>query len=284
MYGVKFMTKCSEMPSNTASKCSMNPNDLNAAYRPNSSGYIVWVGEGFSQSEGITKNLWRAQLPRGTSACVKAGDCATPWGNQVNWGMPIVLRDSTNAVARFALGNALPKLHWGLSQNIDFKGFSLYGLLDAARGQKIWNVQYAWSLGDLTSDIIDQSGKSVEEAKPVGYFWRQGPSAAPTSGSTAGVGGFYDNLSNPNNFNVEDASYVKLREVSLDYRVGRILGSGDWKIGVVGRNLKTWSDFRGFDPEAGTSTGPLNSAVLSGASSYSYPKMRTFTVRLSTSF
>ena len=284
MYGVKFMTKCSEMPSNTASKCSMNPNDLNAAYRPNSNGYIVWVGEGFSQSEGITKNLWRAQLPRGTSACVAAGNCATPWGNQVNWGMPIVLRDSTNAVARFALGNALPKLHWGLSQNIDFKGFSLYGLLDAARGQKIWNVQYAWSLGDLTSDIIDQSGKSVEEAKPVGYFWRQGPSAAPTSGSTAGVGGFYDNLSNPNNFNVEDASYVKLREVSLDYRVGRILGSGDWKIGVVGRNLKTWSDFRGFDPEAGTSTGPLNSAVLSGASSYSYPKMRTFTVRLSTSF
>lgn len=283
MYGTKFITKCDEMPSNVKDKCSMNPTNASAAYRPNSMGYIVWVGEGHQQTEGITSNLWRARLPRGTAACVAAGNCETPWGNQVNWGMPIALRDSTNAIATVALGSALPDLHWGLSQTIDFKGFSLYGLLDAARGQKIWNVQYAWSLGDLTSDIVDQTGKSVEEARPVGYFWRQGPSAAPTSGSTAGVGGFYDVLK-PNSFNVEDASYVKLRELSLDYHVGRVLGSGDWKLGVVGRNLKTWSNFRGFDPEAGTTTGPLNSAVLSGATSYSYPKMRTFTVRLSTSF
>lgn len=283
MYGTKFITNCSEMPSNVSSKCSMNGTDASAAYRPNSMGYIVWVGEGHQQTEGITNNLWRAQLPRGTTACVTAGNCATPYGNQVNWGMPITLRDSTNANATVALGSALPKLHWGLSQTVDFKGFSLYGLLDAARGQKLFNVQYAWSLGDLTSDIVDQSGKSVETARPVGYFWRQGPSAAPNSGSTAGVGGFYDVLK-PNSFNVEDASYVKLREVSLDYKLGHFLGSGDWKVGVVGRNLKTWTDFRGFDPEAGTSSGPLNSTVLSGVSSYSYPKMRTFTVRLSTSF
>jgi TonB-linked SusC/RagA family outer membrane protein len=283
MYGTRFITNCSQMPSNVASSCSMSPTDASAAYRPNSMGYIVWVGEGHQQTEGITSNLWRARLPRGNAACVAAGNCATPWGNQVNWGMPIALRDSNNAVATVALGSALPKLHWGLSQTIDFKGFSLYGLLDAARGQKIWNVQYAWSLGDLTSDIIDQTGKSVEEARPVGYFWRQGPSAAPTSGSTAGVGGFYDVLK-PNSFNVEDASYVKLRELSLDYRFGQLFGNGDWKLGVVGRNLKTWTTFRGFDPEAGTTTGPLNSAVLSGATSYSYPKMRTFTVRLSTSF
>ncbi len=283
MYGAKFVTQCSELPSNLSSNCSMNGTDASAAYRPNDMGYIVWVGAGHQQTEGITNNLWRARLPRGDAACVKAGNCATPWGNQVNWGMPITVRDSNNAVASVPLGSALPKLHWGLSQSLDFKGFSVYGLFEAARGQKIFNTQYAWSLGDLTSGIIDQTGKSVEIAKPVGYFWRQGPSAAPTSGSTAGVGGLYDVL-RPNSFNVEDASYVKLRELSVDYRIGRVLGSGDWKLGVVGRNLKTWTDFRGFDPEAGTDTGPLNSAVLSGAAAYNYPKMRTFTVRLSTSF
>jgi TonB-linked SusC/RagA family outer membrane protein len=283
MYGAAFVTQCSQLPSNVVSNCSMNRTDANAAYRPNDMGFIVWVGEGHQQTEGITNNLWRARLPRGTAACVKAVSCATPWGNQVNWGMPITVRDSNNAVASVPLGSALPKYHWGLSQSLDFKGFSLYGLLDAARGQKIFNTQYAWSLGDLTSDIIDQTGKSVEDAKPVGYFWRQGPSASPTSGSSAGVGGLYDVL-RPNNFNVEDASYVKLRELSLDYRLGPVFGSGDWKLGVVGRNLKTWTNFRGFDPEAGTTTGPLNSAVLSGAASYSYPKLRTFTARLSTTF
>jgi len=283
MYGSSFVTQCSQLPSNVVNNCSMNRTDANAAYRPNDMGFIVWVGEGHQQTEGITNNLWRARLPRGTAACVKAKNCATPWGNQVNWGMPITVRDSNNAVASLPLGSALPKYHWGLSQSLDWKGFSLYGLLDAARGQKIFNTQYAWSLGDLTSDIIDQTGKSVEDAKPVGYFWRQGPSASPTSGSSAGVGGLYDVL-RPNNFNVEDASYVKLRELSVDYRLGPVFGSGDWKLGVVGRNLKTWTDFRGFDPEAGTRTGPLNSAVLSGAASYSYPKLRTFTVRLSTTF
>jgi hypothetical protein len=123
----------------------------------------------------------------------------------------------------------------------------------------------------------------VETAKPVGYYWRQGPSTSPTDGSPAGVGGFYDVLG-PSTFNTEDASFVKLRELSVNYRVGSLLGNGDWRIGVVGRNLKTWSSFRGFDPEAGSTDGPFGSAALTGITSYSYPKLRTYTVQLSTSF
>ncbi len=273
LHGAAFVSNCSQLPAGYASQCSMNSTDASAAYRPNSSGYIVWVGAGNQLTEGITRNLWRAQLPLGTG----------PWGNRTNWGMPITLRDSTGAVANVPLGSALPKHHWGLSQTVNWKRFNVYGLLDAARGQKLFNVQYAWSLGDLTSSEVEQTGKSVEEARPVGYYWRAGPSTSPTGGSTAGVGGLYDVLQ-PNSYNVEDASYVKLREVSVNYTVGPLFGTGDWKVGLVGRNLKTWTKFRGFDPEAGTTTGPLNSAVLSGVASYSYPKMRTYTVQLSTSF
>jgi TonB-linked SusC/RagA family outer membrane protein len=273
LHGAAFVTNCSQLPTGYSSQCSMNSTDASAAYRPNNQGFIVWVGAGNQLTEGITRNLWRARLPIGSG----------PWGDRSNWGMPITLRDSTGAVANVPLGSALPKYHWGLSQSIDFKKFNIYGLLDAARGQKLFNVQYAWSLGDLTSGEVDQTGKSVETAKPVGYYWRQGPSASPTSGSTAGVGGLYDVLQ-PNSYNVEDASFVKLRELSVNYTLGPVFGNGDWKVGVIGRNLKTWTKWRGFDPEAGTTTGPLNSAVLSGVASYSYPKMRTFTVQLSTSF
>lgn len=273
MYGTKFLTACSELPTGFSNQCSMNGSDLTAAYRPNSSGYIVWVGAGNQLTEGITRNLWRANLGLGNG----------PWGNRTNWGMPIALRDSNNALAKVPLGGGLPKYHWGFSQSLDWKGFNVYGLLDAVRGHKVWNVQYAWSLGDLTSGEVDQAGKSVEEARPVGYYWRQGPSTSPTAGSTAGVGGFYNFLA-PNSYNVEDASYVKLRELSVNYNVGSLFGNGDWKVGVVGRNLKTWTKFRGFDPEQGTASGPLNSAVLSSTTTYSYPKMRSFTVQLSTSF
>lgn len=273
MYGVDFVRSCSQLPAAFASQCSMNPNDANAAYRPNDMGYVVWVGAGNQLTEGITRNLWRAQLPLGSG----------PWGNRTNWGMPIALRDSTGAIANVPVGNAMPKYHWGFSHNIDYKRVSLYGLFDAARGQKLFNIQYAWSLGDLTSREVDQSGKSVETAKPLGYWWRQGPSQSPTAGSTAGIGGFYDVLG-PNTFNVEDASYVKLREASVSYHVGSVGGNGDWRVGLIGRNLKTWTNFRGFDPESGNTTGPLNSAVLTGIAGYRYPKLRTWTVQLSTAF
>jgi len=281
LYGRDFVKTCGQLPTGYSSQCSMNSSDVSAAFRPNDQGYIVWVGAGNQTTEGITKNLWRAQLPIGSATC--GVGCSGPWGNRTNWGMPITLRDSLGNKMNVAVGNALPKYHWGLSQTIDWKRLNIYGLLDAARGQKIWNVQYAWSLGDLTSGEVDQTGASVQTAKPVGYYWRQGPSKAPTDGSTAGVGGFYDVLG-PNTYNTEDASYVKLRELSATYRVGSVFGNGDWKVGFVGRNLKTWTKFRGFDPEAGDTGGPFNSAALTGISSYSYPKLRTYTFQLSTSF
>jgi TonB-linked SusC/RagA family outer membrane protein len=273
LYGAAFVRNCSQLPANFQSQCSMQSGDVNAAFRPNDEGYVVWVGSGNLPSEGVTKNLWRAQLPLGTG----------PWGNRTNWGMPIVQRDSTGSVANVAVGNGLPKYHWGLSQTLDIGRFNLYGLLDASRGQKLFNVQYAWSLGDLQSGEVAQEGKTVESAKVLGYYWRQGPSTSPTAGSTAGIGGFYDALG-PNTYNVEDASYVKLREASVNFRIGAIGGSGDWKLGLVGRNLKTWTNFRGFDPESGNTSGAFNSAVLTGVAGFRYPKMRTFTVQLSTSF
>lgn len=273
LYGAAFVRNCSQLPANFQSQCSANSGDLNAAFRPNNEGYIVWVGAGNRPTEGVTKNLWRSQLPLGQG----------PWGNRTNWGMPIVQRDSTGSIANVPVGNGLPKYHWGLSQNLDIGRFNLYGLFDASRGQKLFNIQYAWSLGDLQSGEVAQVGKTVETAKVLGYYWRQGPSTSPTAGSTAGIGGFYDALG-PNTYNVEDASYVKLRELAVNYRLGAIGGTGDWKIGVVGRNLKTWTNFRGFDPESGNTSGAFNSAVLTGVAGFRYPKMRTFTVQLSTSF
>jgi hypothetical protein len=271
VYGFDYVKNCSQLPASFASQCSMSGTDAAAAYRPNSDGYIVWVGSGNQLNEGITKNLWRARTGLGNG----------PWGNNTNWGMPITLRDSTSNIAFVPIGNGLPKFHWGLSQSVDYKRFNAFGLLDSYMGQKLWNIAYHWSLGDFQSNIEDQSGKSVEEARPLGYFWRRGPSASP--GGNAGVGGLYDALG-PSTFSFEDASYVKLRELSLSYRVGAVGGRGDWKLGVVGRNLHTWTSFRGFDPEGGNTTGPLNSSALTPVTGYRFPNLRTFTLQLSSAF
>jgi len=271
VYGFDMVKNCGQLPSNFQSQCSMNTSDLNAAYRPNQDGYIVWLGQGNLPTEGITKNLWRARTGLGNG----------PWGNNTNWGMPITLRDSTNGIAFVPLGSGLPKFHWGLSQNIDYKRVSVFGLFDSYMGQKIWNIANMWSLGDFQAHEVDQVGKSVETARPLGYYWRRGPSASP--GGNAGIGGLYDAL-NPTEYSFEDASYVKLRELQVSYRVGQVAGVGDWKVGVVGRNLYTWTSFKGFDPEGGNSSGPLNSSALTPVTGYRFPNLRTVTLQLSSSF
>jgi TonB-linked SusC/RagA family outer membrane protein len=267
IYGQDYVRRCDQLPAPFNADCGGD----NSAFRTNDQGFIVWVGAGNQLTEGITRNLWTTNLAQGTG----------PWGNRTNWGMPITLRDSTNNIATVPVGNGLPRYHWGLSQNVDWKKFTVYGLLDAYRGQKLWNIAYHWSLGDFQSSEINQTGQTVETAKPIGYYWRRGPSNSP--GGNAGVGGLYDAL-NPSTFSVEDASYVKLRELSVSYRVGALAGTGDWKLGFVGRNLHTWTKYRGFDPESGNTTGPLNSSALTPVAGYRFPNLRTYTFQLSSSF
>jgi hypothetical protein len=125
----------------------------------------------------------------------------------------------------------------------------------------------------------DQGGKSVETAKPLGYYFRAGAGL----GGGVGVGGLYDILG-PTSHSTEDASFIKLREMTLNYNVGAIAGQGNWTVGLVGRNLLTFTDYRGFDPEVGIGGGQLNSAALNAVDSFGFPNVRTFTLQLSTSF
>lgn len=283
IYGRDFARSCGQLPANFRSQCSGNGGDANAAFRPNSDGYIVWVGQGNQLGDGVTRNLWRARLP-GAQAPYGDVTALVASGYMLNWGMPILLRDQvTGNPAQLALGQTLPNYRFGVSQSIRYKKLSVYGLLDASIGGKIWNEGYHWSLGDFMTGNNDLSpNASLETSKPIGYYWRAGPGLG---GNTSGVGGFYDVLG-PNRETVEDASYAKLREFSLRYNVGR-LGPirGNWDFGVVGRNLfMITRGYRGFDPEVGVTGGTVNSSALSGIDRFVYPNLRTFTFQLSTVF
>ncbi len=124
IYGRYFLRNCAELPAPYNGDCGFS----GASFQRNDEGWIVWVGAGNRPTEGITKNLWETQLPA-TSA---------PWGVALNWGMPIILRgDPLNATSarQVALGNALPNFHFAISQDVTWRRFSMYALLDAAIGQ-----------------------------------------------------------------------------------------------------------------------------------------------------
>jgi hypothetical protein len=47
-------------------------------------------------------------------------------------------------------------------------------------------------------------------------------------------------------------------------------------LNVTGRNLFTWSDYRGYDPENGETGGDTGSAAIARVDGYNYPNFRTF--------
>lgn len=263
IYGRQFMKSCSMMPTAFQARCGAG-----REYQVNDDGFVVYVGTGNTLGDGITKNLWFTSIPTADH----------PYGlADQNWGLPILVRDATG-VPVLPVGNALPDFRWSLSQNLSYKRFSAFMLFDATVGKNVWNEARQWSIGDFMHRESDQAGRSVSNAKPIGYYFR-----ANAAGGSSGIGGLYDVLG-PNNNTVEDASFVKLRELSLGYRIGRIAGVGDWNVSVVGRNLLTFTDYKGFDPEVGVGGGSLGSGVLNAIDAFGFPNLRTFSFQISTSF
>ncbi len=265
-YGRRWVRECGQLPTGFREQCGAF--NSSSTFQPNRDGYIVYTG-GKSQDSAYTNNYYQAQLAA----------AAGPWGQRLNYGMLIQLRDSvTGNLTPQKLGSALPQYRWNFSNTISYKRFSVYSLFDATVGQKVYNQGLHWSLGDFATRQQDQSNESITTVRPIGYWWRGGP---PING--AGIGGFYDLLS-ANEFSTEDATYGRLREVSVSYRVGKVGGVGNWTVGVVGRNLLTVTRYRGFDPETGLTGGQLGSAVLNGVDRFGFPNLRTFTFSLGSSF
>jgi hypothetical protein len=163
-----------------------------------------------------------------------------------------------------------PDYSFGFANTLRAGGFTLYGLFDGTRGGNIYNFTKQWMFQDRRHAAIDQFGKAQENKKALEYY----------------SVGFYDALE-PNSYFVEDGSYVKLREVSLSYALGknllnsmRFLGAGRTvKLAVIGRNLKTWTNYSGFDPES-SSNGDFNFRV----DGFRYPSFRQFTGQIEIGF
>jgi TonB-linked SusC/RagA family outer membrane protein len=104
---------------------------------------------------------------------------------------------------------------------------------------------------------------------PIGENWYRSSNLAACPFTT-----YYDPC-------VEDAGYVKLRELSLTYSftgpwVGRALGMSSVDLRVSGRNLKTWTDYTGLDPEIGGVGG--NISRFNGYDYFNLPLTRSFVI------
>ena len=84
---------------------------------------------------------------------------------------------------------------------------------------------------------------------------------------------------------IEDGTWTKLRELSVTWSVpptiGRLMRSQSTQISLIGRNLKTWTDYTGWDPE--TNAGAQRTLVR-GFSFATTPIPRSVAISVTSTF
>lgn len=223
-------------------------------FQVNDDGYVVWVGEGNTWQDGVAKGLWGTQI----------SDPVT--GRAYDWGIPFLLTDDQDIVAYDRVGRSEPDLGWGWMNNIRWKGLSVHTHLQGQLGGEVYNQIRQRQYFEVRGGDQDQAGKPEARKKPFNYYTT-----------------LYNGYDWTAEF-LEPGWYVKLRTISASYAFGpsvldrfRLGGLSQIDLGFIVRNALTFTDYTGWDPEAGS--------VLSRIErEYTFPKMRQITAYMEVTF
>jgi hypothetical protein len=186
---------------------------------------------------GIFYGTYFARNADGTLLLTPNGYPQTEKGD-VNTGAP--QRDAsgqpTGTILNKQIGNPNPDYIIAFGANLNYKKFGLSVLLDGVQGVDVFDADYRTRQGVGSGTLVTEE---LTGELPRGYIW---------------------SVYNIEEFRVVDASYLKLREVSLNYSFGRLNGFfDDLTLTASGRNLISWDNFTSFDPE--TNSGGQSSVA-----------------------
>ena len=163
----------------------------------------------------------------------------------------------TGATLRKIIGDPNPDYTGSLVNEISYKKFGLRVQLDALQGADVWNADWRTRQGVGNGKVAEQEDLGQ---LPRGYI--------------AGVYAIEQ-------WRVDDGSYVKLRELSISYDFGRVKRISDISISFSGRNLISWDNYKGYDPEVNAGG---QSTILRGIDFGAVPIPKTFSFGIKASF
>lgn len=166
-------------------------------------------------------------------------------------GMP------TGTTLRKVLGNPNPDYNWSFVNDFTYNRFGLRVQLDGVQGSDVWNADWRTRQGVGNGKVAEQEQMGL---LPRGYV--------------AGVYAIEE-------WRIDNGSFVKLREVSLSYNIGKVKSISNMTLVLSGRNLISWDNYKGYDPEL-NSAG--QSTILRNIDFGSVPIPRTFSLGLQVKF
>ncbi|MBN8826714.1 MULTISPECIES: TonB-dependent receptor [unclassified Spirosoma] len=201
------------------------------------------------------------------------------------WAAPVITRPGDfrfkdingdgkiDANDRTVIGTPYPKFVFGLTNTLSYKGFDLSILLQGSQGNQVLYLQRRFfGFVNSSNSYADVVNRWQSEANPGDG---KHPRAYP-AGNSNQVTSYY----------VEDGSYLRIRNVSLGYRLparwAERIGMQGLRIYTTGQNLYTFTKYAGYNPEVNRNYNgnPLVEGVDYGV----YPLARSFTVGLNASF
>jgi TonB-linked SusC/RagA family outer membrane protein len=194
--------------------------------------------------------------------------------NSSTYGYPVYNTSEKN------LGDVLPDWTLGINNHLSFKDFSLNFLIDIKEGGYMWNgtkgaMYYFGSHADTESrgegeTVIagvkesDGSPNDIPIVKDISWYV-----LGPGSGFTGPTSQF-----------IEETSWIRLREVTLAYKLNRNLLNRTFfhsaEVFVTGRNLWVNTDYTGIDPE----TSLIGAGNGQGLDYFNMPGTKSYTVGL----
>lgn len=195
-----------------------------------------------------------------------------------------------NESDKTVIGNANPILYGGFNNTFNYKGFDLSIYLTYSLGNEVLNAtkltntragkQKYSVLAAVDSQkrwtLVNNEGKFVTDPEEL---------AAMNAGkSVACIHDLEEADTYIHSWGVEDASYLKISNVTLGYTFPRKwmekIGLQTLRLYVTGANLYTFTKYTGFDPEVSTFGNGLTPGVDFGG----YPRSRSVVFGVNVSF
>lgn len=177
---------------------------------------------------------------------------------------------------RTVIGNYMPDYTFGITNRFSYRNFDASIFFQGVVGGEILN---------LTSRHLKNGEANFNAYAAFNDRWRSpedpGNGKFPRADRQTGLHGGNDR---PSDFQVEDATYFRIRNITLGYNVpSRILGTAVSRARIYGSvsNVFTWTDYLGFNPEVNNWSGA--SMLTQGEDYGAYPIMRTFTLGINVS-
>ena len=164
------------------------------------------------------------------------------------------------------IGNSIPPFTWGFNNHISYKNLHLNILFEGVHGRDVMNWSYL-----LVSERIDITQTySLSAAKD--RWTPDNPDA-----EFAKIGNS-NRLSPLSSQFVQDASYIKLRNIGLTYYIPQsIFSLAKVKLSVSAQNILTFTNYKGLDPEISSTSGDTNS----GMDWFAYPNPKSISFGVS---